>query len=175
MSDFQWHKFDAETSAWQQLTNLHSAYNQAGIAYTRAMRQFLADDTDRVAFLRQGLRDNTHVGMMSQRILRNLKAVEALQLLPEILYAYCYLTSDGDLQQPRDLVLSLPREAVLAKIEEAAEPLLVSSTENEYRRLLELYKQLDVALTQRLAKQALQSGDAEVKEAGEDYLGSAEP
>ena len=78
MSDFQWYKFDPETSAWNQLIHLHSAYNQAGIAYTRAMRQFLEDDTDRIAFLRQGLRDNTHVGRMAQHLLKNLKAEELL-------------------------------------------------------------------------------------------------
>ncbi len=170
MSDFQWYKFDPETSAWHELTDLHSAYNQAGIAYTRAMRQFLKDDIDRVAFLRQGLRDNTHVGRMSQHLVRNLKAEEALQLLPEILYAYCLLTKDGDLQQPRDFISSLPREAVLATIEAAAEPLLEIDTENEYRRLLELYEQLAPALTKRLAQRAAQNGDAGIKEVGEDYL-----
>ena len=170
MSDFQWHKFDTETSIWSQLANLHFAYNQADVAYTRAMRQFLVEDIDHVAFLRQGLRDNTHIGRMSQQILRSLKAEEALSLLPDILYAYCYLTSDGDLQQPRDFILSLPHDAVLNKIEEAAEPLLETGTEAEYRRLLELYELLDPALTYRLAHRASLSSDPEIKEAGEDFL-----
>lgn len=170
MSGFKWFEFDTETSVWDQLTDLHFAYNQAGIAYTRAMQQFLADDIDHVAFLRQGLRENTHIGRMSQRILRGLKAEEALQLLPEILYAYCHFTSDGDLQQPRDFVLSLPHAAVLDKIEEASEPLLIDGTADQYRRLLELYEQIDGALLQRLAERALRSQDAEVSEAGADYL-----
>ena len=156
MSNFRWYEFEPESTAWKQLLELHDGYTKAGVAYTRAMRQFLADDIDRVAFLRQGLRDNTHVGSMSQQLLRNLKAEEALQLLPEVLYAYCHFTSDGDLQQPRDFVLSLPHEAVLNKIEEAAELLLKTGTEYEYRRLLELYTQLDSALTQRLAERAAQ-------------------
>lgn len=170
MSDFQWHEFDTETSAWSQLADLHSAYNQAGIAYTRALRQFLVEDKDRVAFLRQGLRSSTHIGRMSQQILRNLKSEEGLQLLPDILYAYCHLTGDGDLQQSRDFILSLPDDDVLNRIEEAAEPLLETGTQAEYRRLLELYELLDPALTYRLAHRASLSNDPEIKEAGEDFL-----
>jgi hypothetical protein len=78
--------------------------------------------------------------------------------------------SHGQTANICSLLLSLPHDWVLANIETYAEPLLKDGTYEEYRRLLELYSQIDSALTRRLAKRASESTDPDVREAGEDFL-----
>jgi hypothetical protein len=75
----------------------------------------------------------------------------------------------------RSAIKALPRDWVLARIEAAAEPLLIASTEQfqyeEFRRLLELYEQLgNEELLARLAQRALEHDDEDVREAGQDFL-----
>ena len=50
-----------------------------------------------------------------------------------------------------------------------AEPLLQDGTDEEYRRLLELYIDIDRELTQRLAGRALQHDEPDIHEVGEDF------
>jgi hypothetical protein len=78
--------------------------------------------------------------------------------------------SHGSIQAVRKLILSLPRDWVLSRIEEVAEPILRSGDYDEYRRLLELYFELDRELASRLAARARAQEDEDVREAGEDFL-----
>ncbi|WP_254174517.1 hypothetical protein [Planktothrix pseudagardhii] len=54
-------------------------------------------------------------------------------------------------------------------IENAAEEVLADGTDEEYRRLLELYINIDDHLTERLVKRALSHEDEDIREAGEDF------
>jgi hypothetical protein len=83
--------------------------------------------------------------------------------------------SHGPLGYVRDLILSLPKDWVLARIGAAAEPYLRDGTEEDYRRFLELYDLLDRDLTLTLARRAGGHADPEVREAGEEYLEALEP
>ncbi len=78
--------------------------------------------------------------------------------------------SHGSIRTVRELILSLPRDLVLGRIEQETEPLLREGTYDEYRRFLELYEHLDERLTANLARRAASHPDADIREAGEDYL-----
>ena len=47
--------------------------------------------------------------------------------------------------------------------------MLADGTDEEYRRLLELYINIDDHLTEKLVKRALQHEDEDIREAGEDF------
>ena len=69
----------------------------------------------------------------------------------------------------RHKILALPRDAVLQSIERIAADSLPLNDEWEFRRLLEVYEQLDPELLQRLVETGLASSNAEIKEAADDF------
>jgi hypothetical protein len=69
----------------------------------------------------------------------------------------------------------LPRDWLVAHIERYAESLLGYEDYEEYRRLLELYSLIDRDPTLRLARRAAAHDDADIKEAGEDFLANPDP
>lgn len=69
----------------------------------------------------------------------------------------------------RTAILGVPRVWLLANIERYAEPLLQLQDEWEYRRLGELYTQLDDALLERLVIRGLSSQDEGIRQAAHDF------
>ena len=76
----------------------------------------------------------------------------------------------GAIQVVRDAIKRLPAEWLAANVERTAEPLLRRGDWETFRRLLELYVQIDPALTQRLAERAATDPDPDTREAGEEFL-----
>jgi hypothetical protein len=79
----------------------------------------------------------------------------------------------SDVELVWKVILSFPKDFLLANIEKSAETVLSNATQDayvEYRCLLALYDKIDYQLTYRLAQRALQSEDEDVREAGEDYM-----
>lgn len=79
----------------------------------------------------------------------------------------------SDIELAWKVILSLPKDFLLANIEKSADTVLSNATQDayvEYRCLLALYFKIDCQLTYRLAQRALQSEDEDVREAGEDYI-----
>jgi hypothetical protein len=70
----------------------------------------------------------------------------------------------------QDVILRLPREWLLDRIESVAEPLLQNGSYDDYRRFLELYIKIDPLLTERLAMKAAASSDSDIREADEDFM-----
>lgn len=70
----------------------------------------------------------------------------------------------------RALVVRIPREWVLERIEPVMEPFLSTGDPDEFRRMLELAWELDRELLLRLSNQAIHHPNAEIREAGEDFL-----
>ena len=138
------------------------------IAFIKARMDFHAGCTDKVAVIQKALRDPVQRGT-ALRYLLYMKISERQQLFDELLY----LASVGhaDIALCREVILSLPREWVVSNIERRAEPLLGRGTDEEYRRLIELYIDIDCNLAWRLAKKALQNDDPDIREVGEDFLG----
>lgn len=150
---------DLALSVWSRLVQSHKAFSEAS-------REFLSGSFDRVIVIRNAL--GGHDKHTAIYVLRSLKPSELQELFDILVFHASY--SHGAIGSIRDAILSLPRDWVLARIEEVAEPLLTNGTYDEYRRLLELYTLLDPMLTQRLAERAVQNPDPDIREAGEDFL-----
>lgn len=151
---------DQDQAIWHQLVESQRAWGNA-------QRAFYADGVDRVALVRQGLHSQDVATAMT--VASRLSLEERLQLFDE--WVAWASQSHGYARTAREIIRSLPRDWVLAHIEAAAEPLLENGTYDEYRRLLELYSELDPILTLRLARRAAKRPDADIQEAGEDFLG----
>jgi hypothetical protein len=57
----------------------------------------------------------------------------------------------------------------LNNIENSANQVLEKATDEEYRRLLELYVKIHISITRKLIKQALSSDDLDICEVGQDF------
>ena len=128
---------------------------------------FLSSAMDRIGVLRAAL------GSAAQRgtALRMLPfcSVEERQQLFDDLVRLCSV-GHSDVVLCREAIGSLPRDWVLERIEDSADAVLATGGEEEYRRLLELYVDLDADLTRRLATRATHNDDTGVREAGDDFL-----
>ena len=150
---------DTDLALWQR-------YLEAENEVWRIRRELFTNCSSLVELVRAGL------GAPSERpsalgIAGFLTEDERKELFPDLLAlaSYCH----GLTITARDLVLSLPKEWLLAHIEEAAEPLLHYGYE-EYRGLTEVYIRLDRDLAYKLAHRAAADSDEDIKEAGEDLL-----
>jgi hypothetical protein len=148
-----------DVAVWNRLVQSHKAF-------AFATTEFLTGNVDRVAVLRVALRGydkNTAIYM-----LKSLRQSELQEIFTDLVFHASY--AHGAIEAVRDAILSLPRNWVVSRIEEVAEPLIADGTYDEYRRLLELYTLLDPELTQRLAEQAVRHADPDIQEAGNDFL-----
>lgn len=90
-------------------------------------------------------------------------------LLSGFLELACQCQNEGNILSGRQGILSLPRDWVIQHIEDLAEPLLQADDVYEWRRLMEVYDDLDEDLMKRLALRAISHSNPEIKEVGEDY------
>jgi hypothetical protein len=81
----------------------------------------------------------------------------------------CRSQNVGNILKGRQEIFAMPKGDVLANIERIAADSLPLGDEWEFRRLLELYEELDRGLLARLVELGLSSGQAEVIEAAEDF------
>jgi hypothetical protein len=75
----------------------------------------------------------------------------------------------SDIELVRYAILSFDKSWLVENIENQAKSVLKNATDEEYRRFLELYIQIDDGLTQRLIEKALRHSDLDIKEVGEDF------
>ncbi|WP_155634124.1 hypothetical protein [Burkholderia territorii] len=95
-------------------------------------------------------------------------AMERIVFFSQLVSLASYV--NGFTEESRELILKLPREWVMERIEDEVSGILVSADYEEYRCLLELCCELSRDLMIKFAKQALASEDEDIKEAGADYL-----
>lgn len=69
----------------------------------------------------------------------------------------------------RSLIKVMPRDWVLARVEQAALPLLARGDDEEHRRIAELYAELDRGLLARHVARCLAHPNEHVREVGEDF------
>lgn len=148
-----------DIAIWHRVVETHKAF-------ALASREFLSEGVDRVGLIRHALRSEDK--MTAIYLLAHLETSELAQLFNDLVFQASF--SHGAIQLVRKTILSLPRDWVMANIEEAAEPLLQGGTYDEYRRLLELYVELDHDLALKLARRALAQADENIREAGEDFM-----
>ncbi len=145
-------------------------YCEAHRSFLEASHRFFTAEIDRAAVVREALRTGTDK-FTSFDVISRMRPDELMPLF-DLLVEWAS-TGHGSIQIFRDAILRLPRAWVLARIEEVAEPFLAAGSDDEYRRFLELYEQLDPALTLKLAERAAEHPDEEIREAGQDYLHKA--
>jgi hypothetical protein len=96
-------------------------------------------------------------------------AMPSRDALKAVVSLACQPSYVPKIMRGRAEVLAMPRAWVLTHIEQAAYETLNLTDEWEYRRLLELFQQLDNSLVQRLVAHGLNSPDADIREAAEDF------
>src|SRR5579863_4835688 len=139
---------------------------EADSRFWAALQAFLAGDrSDRLEILRTGLTAKLGTTL---NVLGSVPSDELEDLLPDLVPLAGAV--HRHLWQVRKLILSLPKDKLLSRIEALAEPILTSGDEQEYYRFLELYFQIDRSLTEKLAKRAVSSTDAGIREAGQTFL-----
>ncbi len=156
----------SETKYYQQDTDLWHQLIDREKAYIEIRQNFLNSCQYKVVLIRLALQNPTERGTALQ-ILNYLTLEERQSLFDELIK----LASVGhsDIELIRSAILSFDKIWLLDNIENRAESLLKKGTDEEYRRLLELYIQIDDGLTQRLVMKALQQKDLEIQEVGEDF------
>ena len=155
----------AETQYYQKDIDLwHRLIDQEKI-YLSTRQNFL-NSPSKVELIRKALQ-NPSQRSPALKIINYLTQDERQSLFNELIK----LASVGhsDIKLVRDVIVSFDKTWVLENIENQAESVLESGTDEEYRRLLELYIQVDDKLAQRLTTKALQHPDIDIQEVGEDF------
>jgi hypothetical protein len=150
---------------------LWDAVLKSEAAFISARGAFIAQAQDRVGVIVEGLKSRPQ-----REIALGVLALMMRSEKHAVLDSLVRLSSVGhrEITFCREAILSMPRKWVVANIEESAEPLLQGGNHEEYRRLLELFIELDRELTRKLALRALQSKDADIREAGMDFIEALE-
>ncbi|MGK7926401.1 MAG: hypothetical protein AB4290_14380 [Spirulina sp.] len=150
---------EAGVTLWEKLVERETSFIQ--------IRQvFLQETEDRVNSLRMALHNPVERGT-ALRLLDYLRLEERQQLFPDLLDLAS--VAHSDIQLCREAILSLPKTWLLEHLENTAELILKNGTDEEYRRFLELYVQIDEKMTERLIQRALQHEDLDIREVGEDF------
>lgn len=138
--------------------------------FLAARSELLSRCTDIKLVIKQALDKVLRRGS-ALRLLLDLDFQEKVALFDDLVDQASVDHSDVELVWK--VILSLPKDFLLANIEKSAETVLSNATQDayvEYRCLLALYYKIDDQLTYRLAQRALQSEDEDIREAGEDYM-----
>lgn len=84
-------------------------------------------------------------------------------VLTYVLELACQAQNQLNIDLGRAAIWNMPRAWVLAHIEAAAEFLLQFNDEWEYRRLIEVYWHMDIALVKRLVERGLANTEADIQ------------
>lgn len=134
--------------------------------------RFLAS-ADRMDAIRQALHEAGPRRITAQALLRRLGQDELLAILPDLVWLASW--THGGVLSARQAILSLPRDVLVSQIESLTKPLLSQGGDDEYRRILELYMEIDPGMTFRLAQRAAADPDPDIAEAGAEFLAKLSP
>jgi hypothetical protein len=147
------------TEIWHRLV-------ESEIAYIQSRQNLIVNCTDKVAIFQKALHTPAERGT-ALRLMEYL-TTEERQLLFDDLVDLASV-SHSDIELCRQAILTFPKSWLIENIEKSTETLLENGTDEEYRRLLELYIEIDLELAGRLAKRALQHENPDICEVGEDF------
>jgi hypothetical protein len=145
---------------WQDLLNAENRRLEARV-------NFMEQCSNRHEVLRNALREPGE-RYVALGIIEFLTVDEKKLLFPEVLGIASWL--HGQTHKGQEIILSMPREWVLANIESAAEPLLGINDEEEYRAMMSLFELLDLNLAHRLAQRCLKSKIYDIHRTGEWFF-----
>jgi hypothetical protein len=161
MMDFeQDHGSNSDEQLWQ---NVLGAYRNVAIS----RYAFFHQARDKAPLIRKALKERERT-----TALRYLLDVYDEEVLKELLPDLLKLASVGhsDVVLAREAILSIRDRAwLLETIDPIARKLLEAGDEEEYRRLAELYEDLDTNLLQRHLERCRSHPDPDVREVAEDF------
>lgn len=105
---------------------------------------------------------------MAVSLVASYPAAERIVFFKQLMSLASYV--NGFTEECRGLILDLPRDWVMSRIESEVDEILINADYEEYRCLLELCCGLSRDLMIKFARRALGSEDEDIKEAGEDFL-----
>ena len=144
---------------WHKLVESETVYIENRQNFVRAC-------TNKIAIFQKALHSPAERGT-ALRLIEYLKTEECQLLFDDLVDLAS--VSHSDIELCRQAILALPKSWLLENIETSTAQILKNGTDEEYRRLLELYIEIDLGLAERLAKQALEHQDPDVCEVGEDF------
>lgn len=149
--------YQQDSDIWHQLVGQEQAYLET-------QKTFLSSSS-RVQFVRKAL-EKPSERTTALKVIAYLTNEERQSLFDVLIK----LASVGhsDVELVRQVILLFDKRWLLDNIENHAESVL-GDTDEEYRRLLELYVQIDDGLSQRLVMKALRHPDMDIQEVGEDF------
>jgi hypothetical protein len=148
----------SEEKFWQDMI---SAY----MKYVEKSGEFFQSKLDRIKILREGIqRGDTPVVL---DLASGLDVSELIQLLPELVYIS---TAPGYARKAREIILSMPHEWLLLNLEEVAESIMTTNDEEDFRRLFELYLEIDRELAVKLTNRILNHADEYIREIGHEFV-----
>ena len=162
---------ESEKISQKDIDLWHTLY-KVDMALYKARGDFLNFSTNRNLVIHNGLNNPGYRGT-ALRLLLYLGVEEIIPFFD--LLVNLASVGHSDIGLVREVILSLPKDFLLANIEKSAEAVLRDAMKHEdsyeeYRRLLELYIEIDPDLTKRLAERALESDDEDIREAGSDAM-----
>lgn len=153
---------DNDEALWRRLV----AHNKASVDASEAL---LRDARSAVQIVRRGLHGDVIEAMTSLGLLLRMKESDRMALFGEVL-PFCLRARFAP--TARQVILSLPREWVVANIVAASESLLEKADHLDYLMMISLYRDVDLSLACQLAHKAAESNDYDVREVGEAWLRS---
>ena len=130
------------------------------------LRKFISANPDWIEIIKGELHGRNSNGVFV--VLRYLNTKQLQEIFEELVYFAS--TQSGHTLYFRNLILSLPHDWVLERIENFVEPILETGDYREYRGVLDLYWELDKGLAKKIADRAKKSDDYDIREAGLDFL-----
>jgi len=137
-----------------------------------AYEEFFRPDVDgviRYALIRNALRlpggENRATALA---LLERMPVEEKKALFPELIQLA--RSAHGPVGKVREILLSLPREWVLARIDAEVEPILRNEEYEDYWMFLELFERLDPGRAVALARRAALHADPDIRELGLELL-----
>ena len=152
--------------SWSAVVTAGTQLAEALLRYDQAKREFLTHTSVRGAILRRELKGRHWKTALD--LCRNLSSAENFDLLPELIRLAT--VGHGLTDSVRSILLNLPRKTLLERLNEEVEPHLRTGGDEEYRRILELYEQVDTEAARRIALRASTNDDEEIAEVGRDFL-----
>lgn len=134
-----------------------------------APADFFHANVDRVALIRRAL---TLPGGKNRAaavaLLKQMPEEEKQLLFPQLIQLA--RSAHGPIGAIREIILSLPQEWVLERIDAQVEPILCTEEYDDYWMFLELYEKLDPLRAVKLARRAAGSTDTAIRELGLEWL-----
>lgn len=159
---------------WERVVDAFTHKGPNGLARS----DFFQPGIDRVRLVRRALAMSGTNRAAAVAFLRQMNAHEQQQLFPELIQLA--RAAHGPIGAVREIIHSLPRDWVLARIDAEIGSILDQDKDDvydDYWMFLELYSGIDHARAANLARRAVDHHDPDVQELGADWLSrhSAEP